>query len=378
MRTVGLFSGIGGFELGFEDVGATTLLLCERDPAATAVLRDRFPSAEIADDVRSLDGVPECDALLAGFPCQDLSQAGRTRGIAGRNSSLVSHVFRLLDGMQRPPRWVVLENVPFMLRLDRGAAMALLVRSFEERGYRWAYRVVDAQSFGLPQRRPRVLFVASKSEDPASALLAKDDGAPAAHALEPDVPCGFYWTEGRTGVGWAVDAVPPLKSGSTVGIPSPPAIWWPDTGRITTPTLEDAERLQGFSAGWTRAAAGDGARDHRWRLVGNAINVRVAQWLAGCLKSEGGGSYAQAGAAFSEHRWPDAAWGSQGRRWAASCSAWPVAASRCGLADFLSSEGRDLSVRAATGFYNRAREGGLAMSPRFLDHMAAHIARPAC
>jgi DNA (cytosine-5)-methyltransferase 1 len=88
----------------------------------------------------------------------------------------MGHVFRLLDGAPARPRWLLLENVSFMLQLDRGEAMRWLTSALEERGYTWAYRVVDTRSFGLPQRRQRVLLLASQTEDPRPVLLNQDAG----------------------------------------------------------------------------------------------------------------------------------------------------------------------------------------------------------
>src|SRR5690606_19679397 len=90
--------------------------------------------------------------------------------------------------------------------------------------------------------------------------------------------CGFYWTEGLRGLGWAVNAVPTLKGGSSIGIPSPPAIVLPD-GRVVTPDIRDAERLQGFPADWTKVAETVARRSARWRLVGNAVSVPAADWI---------------------------------------------------------------------------------------------------
>ena len=102
MKVIGLFSGIGGFEEGFRRQGLSTELLCEVDPAACRVLRHRFPHMSLAPDIRHLDSLPKTDVVAAGFPCQDLSQAGRTVGIFGRHSGLIGEVFRLL-----PTRWQV-------------------------------------------------------------------------------------------------------------------------------------------------------------------------------------------------------------------------------------------------------------------------------
>ena len=260
-----LFAGIGGIELGLHTSEHETAVWCENDDGAIAVLRDRFDIEEdsLYEDVANMPAIPaDVDLVTAGFPCQDLSQAGRTAGIEGLRSGLVGHVFRLLEARrENPPKWLLLENVPFMLSLDAGAAMRRLTDALEELGYSWAYRVVDTRAFGLPQRRRRVLLLASTTEDPRGVLLEQDAGTP--DSEEPDGrPCGFYWTEGTRGLGLAIDGVPTLKGGSAIGIPSPPAIWVPGEG-LFTPDIRDAERLQGFDVDWTKAApptAGDSVR----------------------------------------------------------------------------------------------------------------------
>ena len=252
LATSGLFAGVGGIELGLSRAGHETQLLCEVDDSAAAVLEARFPGATVHGDIQTMGSLPEGTELLAGgFPCQDLSQAGRTKGIAGARSGLIGEVFRLLE-QQRVP-WVFLENVPFMLQLSKGRALDVIVAALEHLGYRWAYRVVDTRAFGLPQRRRRVLIVASLDDDPRKVLFADEAGAPDVAENYRELACGFYWTEGVRGLGWAVDAIPTLKGGSTVGVPSPPAIWLPD-GRFVTPHIRDAERLQGFAVDWTRPA----------------------------------------------------------------------------------------------------------------------------
>jgi len=178
----------------------------------------------------------------------------------------------MLDEAEPAPTWLLLENVSFMLSLDRGRAMHWLTEQLETRGYTWAYRVVDTQAFGLPQRRQRVLLLASRTEDPRPALLEQEHG-PVEIEDRTGLSCGFYWTEGLRGLGWAVDAVPTLKGGSTIGIPSPPAIWEPGTGRVVTPDLRDAERLQGFPADWTLAADEPPLRQ-QWRVTNEAGDTK--------------------------------------------------------------------------------------------------------
>src|SRR5262249_1819191 len=142
MKVAALFAGIGGLEAGLHEAGHEAVILAENWAPASAVLAVRFSDVPHQSDVARLRALPAPgEVLTAGFPCQDLSQAGKTAGIDGTRSGLVGHIFRLLD--QRRVPWVVLENVSFMLHLDRGRAMERLVREFEERGYRWAYRVVN-------------------------------------------------------------------------------------------------------------------------------------------------------------------------------------------------------------------------------------------
>jgi DNA (cytosine-5)-methyltransferase 1 len=314
------------------------------------------------------------DVVTAGFPCQDLSQAGRTAGIGGARSSLVGHVFRLLDDAEAPPTWVLLENVPFMLSLDRGRAMSWLTEQLENRGYTWAYRVVDSRAFGLPQRRKRVLVLASRTADPRPVLLNQDFGEVAPRDSN-GLACGFYWTEGVRGLGWAVDAVPTLKGGSTIGIPSPPAIWRPGTGRIVTPDLHDAERLQGFPAGWTSPAdiVRPGRRTDRWKLVGNAVSVPVARWLGERLRTSDPFTERAQVALSAASRWPIAAWGRAGERYVIAVSDWPVAYPRPHLHDFLEHEPRPLSARATAGFLARARRGRLRIPEDLICEAEAHL-----
>ena len=88
MKAVSLFSGIGGIEVGLAKHGFETSLFCEIDPLARSVLRKNFPDAEVHDDILSLENLPDADIVTAGFPCQDLSQAGGKRGISGAKSEI--------------------------------------------------------------------------------------------------------------------------------------------------------------------------------------------------------------------------------------------------------------------------------------------------
>lgn len=373
-RVAGLFAGIGGIELGLARAGHEATLLCELEPTAQAVLRAQFPTVPLAPDVTKLESVPEGTTLLTGgFPCQDLSQAGKTAGIKGKNSGLVTHVFRLLREQRVP--WVLLENVSFMLRLARGNALRFVLSELEDLGYRWAYRVCDSRAFGLPQRRERVYIVACLPEagDPRDVLLSEDAGPPAATPDFRGRANGFYWTEGIRGLGWAVDAVPTLKGGSTIGIASPPAIWMPD-GSIVTPDIRDAERLQGFPEDWTSAALTHGRPGMRWKLVGNAVTVDAAQWLGERLSSPGRYDDRFDLALSINQSWPAAAWClNPGERFGSQASKWPVRRPAVPLAEFLRHPPKPLSERATQGFLSRAERSSLNFPPGFLEAVARHL-----
>jgi DNA (cytosine-5)-methyltransferase 1 len=381
LKVASLFSGIGGVELGLQASGFSTEILCEIDEAARTVLKSRFPNVPIHSDVRTLSKLPKVDLLAAGFPCQDLSQAGRKVGITGNNSGLVQHVFRLIAKPKSArPKWVLLENVTYMLRLDRGQAMRHIISAFEQLGYRWAYRVVDIRSFGLPQRRQRVVFLASNSYDPREVLFADDQGIPEVEprpALTDERSCyGFYWTEGSRGVGWALEATPPIKGGSTIGIPSPPAVWRPRHDFVGTIHIDDAERLQGFEAGWTMPVLESGHTrpvSIRWRMVGNAVCVPMAEWVGQRLMSPQ--PFLLKAEAFTTGALPIAAWGERGKIYTVNASKWPLRRNRPKLSAFLQHDLKPLSERATLGFLSRAKTcTNVVYSERFLGSLATHAA----
>lgn len=373
LRVAGLFAGIGGIEQGLHEAGHRSEILCEIDPHAAAVLEAQFAGVPIVGDVRELLALPDVDVITAGFPCQDLSQAGRTAGIRGRQSSLVGEVFRLIETARRRPRWLLLENVSFMLHLDQGRGMRFLTSELERLGMSWAYRVVDTRAFGLPHRRQRVILLASSEDDPEPYLFADEAGQPDEPADFTGRANGFYWTEGLRGLGWAVDAVPTLKGGSAIGIPSPPAIWMPD-GSIGTPEIRDAERLQGFDEDWTLpGVAGLKRQGGRWKMVGNAVSVPVAKWVGDQLAAQPREAPFPFTLMADTARWPRAASGRPGQRpRAVERSMWPIRTQRPALAEFLEHPVAPLSLRACDGFLSRTERSGLRFPPGLLDAVRAH------
>jgi len=371
MKVAGLFAGIGGLETGLARAGHDAVLLSEILPPARAVLSAHLPDVDLQGDICEIKSLPaEVEIVAAGFPCQDLSQAGLARGLDGDRSGLVGEVFRLAKDAL--PQWIVLENVPFMLQLRRGDAMRRIADELEAMGYRWAWRVVDTFSFGLPQRRERVILVASKAENPADVLFADDAPLARPATAVGQIAHGFYWTEGRGGLGWAPDAIPTLKSGSAVGIPSPPAILLPD-GRVVKPDIRDAERLQGFPSDWTAPAEKVGRASARWGLAGNAVSIPVAKWLGSRLKTPGRYEVERDRSFPTEARLPRAARFDGRHRHAVEIGPDPLGVRPPHLAVFLEHEGALLSPRATAGFLSRTYVAKLRFAPGFIKAVEAHL-----
>ena len=232
LTAVSLFAGVGGIDLALERAGIPVVAAVEIDKDCRGVLARHFPETKLFNDVRTVTGddlraagfVPGRGIIAAGFPCQDLSVAGRRAGLGGARSGLFWHIMRLADELS--PRWLLLENVPGLLsatcpcpgddtctangravrcgRWDKrdgrrvwldhvphgpaggacpggcmaahGGAMGTVLGAMGERGFWWAYGSLDAQWFGVPQRRERVFIVG----------CAGDRAAPVQVLLEPE------------------------------------------------------------------------------------------------------------------------------------------------------------------------------------------------
>ena len=381
LKLAAFFAGIGGIEEGFHKEGAETVFFCDKDERSQAVLRHHYPNAIIADDIANVETIPAVDVVTAGLPCQDLSQAGLKRGIGGSQSGLVQHLFRILRNIDYDsrPEWIVIENVSYIISLDSGNAIKYLVNELESLGYMWGYRVVDARAFGVPQRRLRMIMVASKSHDIRKVLFSQDIKSPPINDtigdIDENIYYGFYWTEGKRGLGWTANGVPTLKIGSKIGIPSPPAIWIPRLDYFGTPDIRDAERLQGFPVDWTLPAMTlPKARvGHRWHLVGNAVCVNMSNWLAKMIITPGN---------FDEtlekeirrKKWPKAAYGLNGKVYEVAVGTWPVDHGAEPLDAFIHFPLKPLSVKAMEGFYARAISSELINYPeRFVQSMERYL-----
>lgn len=172
-----LFSGIGGFDLGFTRAGMECAWQVEIDKKCQDVLRRNLPGAEIYDDVTKVGkhNLTPVDLVCGGFPCQDLSVAGRRAGLAGERSGLWFEFHRILAELR--PGWVVIENVPGLLSSNGGRDFAVLLHGLVELGYGTTWRVLDAQYFGVAQRRRRVFIVGHLGDGRAAQVLFEREGS---------------------------------------------------------------------------------------------------------------------------------------------------------------------------------------------------------
>jgi DNA (cytosine-5)-methyltransferase 1 len=170
MKVLSLFSGVGGFDMGLEAAGMTTVFQCEIDKHARSVLDYHWPDTPKWDDVSTLTGAyilkqtGGVDVVAWGSPCQDLSIAGKRAGLTGERSGLFHHGIRIIKELRelsngKSPTWSIWENVTGALSSNRGADFGEVLYEMDEAGAcfsEWA--LLDAQHFGVPQRRRRVFL----------------------------------------------------------------------------------------------------------------------------------------------------------------------------------------------------------------------------
>ena len=190
LTAVSLFAGIGGFDLALSNAGVKVCASVEIDNKCRDVLAKHFPETQLFSDIKDVTGeqlraagfIPERGIITAGFPCQDLSVAGLRKGLAGSRSGLFWEIIRLVDETQ--PRYLIIENVAGLLSSQSGRDLGIVIEALVERRYGIAWRVLDSQYFGVPQRRRRVFIVASFGEhrSPVEILFEPESGT---RHLEP-------------------------------------------------------------------------------------------------------------------------------------------------------------------------------------------------
>jgi len=165
MKILDLFSGIGGFSLGLERAGMQTIAFCEVDPVCRQVLKKHWPNVPIFEDVKTLtakDIHDTVDVICGGFPCQDISLAGRGAGLAGERSGLWYEYHRLIEEIR--PRYVIIENVAAL----RSRGLDEVLRCLDALGYDAEWHCIPAAAVGAPHQRDRIWIVARAVDYPIS------------------------------------------------------------------------------------------------------------------------------------------------------------------------------------------------------------------
>jgi len=287
MRLASFFTGIGGFDLGFERAGYEVAFQCENDPHCQQVLQRHWPAVPLHSDILTLTpgAIPYADIWSAGWPCQDISSANAQR--SGLNGSRSGLFFKFIDlARSVRPRWVILENVPGLLSADEGAALETVIDAMEEIGYLGGWTTCNTRDFGLPQDRERVVIVGSLGTDRAYQVLAHGSRLQRNHKAR-----GEEW-----------QASPPAAAGSAGG--HDPVVvqrrggFGFTKGAHICPTIRaqtgkhqgghsDRPILCGQELDLERMRETNGVSGRldgrRGRLIGNSVAVPLAQWFASAI-----------------------------------------------------------------------------------------------
>ncbi len=291
-RTIDLFAGIGGIRLGFEAYGCKNVFSSEWDKYAQIMYEANFHERPFGDinDIDPKD-IPDHDILLAGFPCQPFSIAGKGLGFADTRGTLFFNIEAILDA--KHPEAFLLENVKRLTTHDNGNTFAVILDRLNKLGYTVYHKVFNSLDFGLPQKRERIYIVGFKN--PIQFKFPKPLGyyKPLSEVLEKeeDIPTSYYLSE----------AMKQKRFSALKTIPPKPSIWHENIGGNVSPlpyscalraggsynylvvngerrlTSREMLRLQGFPDSFIINIPYSQAR----KVAGNSVSVPVIQAIAG-------------------------------------------------------------------------------------------------
>lgn len=266
LRYLSVCSGIEAATVAWGPLGFQAVAFSEIEPFPNAVLAHHYPGVPNLGDMTKIDGRKyrgTVDLLVGGTPCQDFSVAGKRAGLSGKRSGLALDFIRL--AREITPRWILWENVPGCLSTNGGIDFGYFAQALAECGYHLAYRILDAQFFGVPQRRRRVFLVGHLGDwRPAAAVLFEP------HGLRRDT------SQGRK----TRHVFPCLtRRGATAYDDRTPYVLEKTGVRIATP--KEWERLFGFPDDYTLVPyKGKPAADSpRYKALGNSMAVPVMWWI---------------------------------------------------------------------------------------------------
>jgi DNA (cytosine-5)-methyltransferase 1 len=281
MRYLDVCAGISASTVAWKPLGWEAAAYSEIEPAPRAILAHHYPDTPLHGDFTTIRGdeYGPIDLLVGGTPCQDFSVAGLRAGLDGGRGNLTLEYVRLADRTR--PRWLAWENVTGVLSIDEGRAFGALLGGLAELGYGFAYRVLDAQYFGVPQKRQRVILVgcAGAWRSAAAVLFERESmsGLPAPH--RDDHVSDVDWWHGKGRALNCIDASYGAKWGSNQWYARGHVII--DRGRPRRATPLEVERCFGFPDGYTDVPyRGRPMPDrHRYKALGNSIVVPKMRWI---------------------------------------------------------------------------------------------------
>jgi DNA (cytosine-5)-methyltransferase 1 len=303
MRYVLLCDGVGAAHLAFRPLGWKCLAVAETDKPCEAVL-DRHWGFPNVGDITSSSFVKRVlrygqpDLIIGGTPCQPFSTCGKRRGLQSPQGQVTQRFFDVVGEIR--PRWVIWENVTGVLSCHRGEDFAVLVDTLEHFGYGWAYRTLDAQYFGVPQRRRRVFLVGYLGHySIAAKVLFDTESVPWRVTSRGSCyrPCVFEKTVSRVSeTGGIIEqclsasVVSTLRTGITVGLDDDNLVIEKCNGEESVRRLTpiECERLQGLPDDYTRVSFRGKcpmADYHRYRMIGNAMAVPVVRAIGKSVDS---------------------------------------------------------------------------------------------
>lgn len=332
MRYISMFSGIEAASVAWKQLGWEPVAFSEIEPFPCALLKERFPTVPNLGDITKIDWTPyvgAVDLIVGGSPCQSFSIAGNREGLRGE-SGLMFEFIRAVREVR--PAYFVWENVPGALSCEGGAAFGQLLREMDDIGYGLAWRVLDAQFFGVPQRRRRIFLVGSLGNMRCAEILSereslcwdnpssRDKREALAESAEKSAGSGCYTLQVRCGcAGGGKGALIQNDVSATLSTSNTQTLFQPSVYVLDRaafnqgknaqyePRIEasevmstlvaqgahaiarhpdyivrkltplECERLQGFPDGWTDI---EGATDtQRYKALGNSMAVPNMLWI---------------------------------------------------------------------------------------------------
>jgi DNA (cytosine-5)-methyltransferase 1 len=307
-KVASFFTGIGGFDIGFERAGFDVNFQCEINAFCKSVLKHHWPKIPCATDITSLEpeSVPDAEVWCGGFPCQDLSVARGSNGRHGLNGSRSGLFFRLSELAKiKKPRVILIENVHGLLNSNNGKDFAELLHTLSSLNYAVSWRLLNSRYFGVPQSRPRV-YICAWMKNPTSAGNVLFENHPPIHLKNERA--AFLTTSWKQGHG----PIPPklafclaATSGRHTGTDWS-RTYIPYVNEVRRLTPLECERLQGFSDHWTKLHLADvdveKSDSLRYHALGNAVSVAVIKWVAGRIRGQLANAETAPNSRFSENK----------------------------------------------------------------------------